>query len=135
MGLFEPDKYRTKEKEERKLDRIAVVVEGANKKALQQGAERGRIIGEAVNFTRDLANEPGGYLTPTILAQRAQKVEKKFGLSINVLDQRQMEKLGMGSLLGVSRGSDEPPKLIVMKYEPRKATKRKQNGLLAMVGK
>src|SRR6266403_4504327 len=133
MGLFEPDKYRTKDKEERELNRIAVVVEGGDKKALQQGAERGRIIGEAANFTRDLANEPGGYLTPTILAARAQKVAKQFGMSIDVLDQRQMEKLGMGSLLGVSRGSEEPPKLIVMKYEPRKAGRKK--GLLALVGK
>jgi leucyl aminopeptidase len=65
MGLFEPDKYRTKDKENRELKRIAVVIEGGDKKALQQGAERGRIIGEAANFTRDLANEPGGYLTPT----------------------------------------------------------------------
>ncbi len=133
MGLFEPDKYRTKDKEDRELHQIAIVIEGGDKKALQQGAERGRIIGEAANFTRDLANEPGGYLTPTILAARAQKVAKKFGLSIDVLDQRQMEKLGMGSLLGVSRGSDEPPKLIVMKYEPRKAGRKK--GLLALVGK
>ncbi|MDX6404700.1 MAG: leucyl aminopeptidase [Blastocatellia bacterium] len=134
MGLFEPDKYRTKDKEDRELKRIAVVIEGGDKKALQQGAERGRIIGEAANFTRDLANEPGGYLTPTILAQRAQKVAKQFGLSINVLDQRQMEKLGMGSLLGVSRGSEEPPKLIIMRYDPPKRNKRAR-GLLALVGK
>lgn len=135
MGLFEPDKYRTKEKEKRELIRIIVVIEGGDDKALRQGAERGRIIGESVNFTRDLANEPGGFLTPTILAQRAQEVARKFGLSIDVLDQKRMERLGMGSLLSVSRGSDEPPKLIVMKYEPRKAGKRKQNGLLALVGK
>lgn len=135
MGLFEPDKYRTRGKEERQLDRITVVIESSDKKAVQQGAERGRIIGEAANFTRDLANEPGGHLTPTILAQRAQKVAKQFGLSIDVLDQRQMEKLGMGSLLGVSRGSEEPPKLIVMKYEPSKSKRRKQDGLLALVGK
>jgi len=135
MGLFEPDKYRTKDKEDRELKRIAILIEGGDKKLVQQGAERGRIIGEAANFTRDLANEPGGHLTPTILAQRAQKVAKQFGMSIDVLDQRQMEKLGMGSLLGVSRGSEEPPKLIVIKYEPRKGSRRKQNGLLALVGK
>jgi leucyl aminopeptidase len=133
MGLFEMDKYRTKDKEKRQLDRIAVVMEGEDDKALRKGAERGRIIGEAVNFTRDLANEPGGYLTPTILAGRAREVGKEFGLSIDVLDQKRMEKLGMGSLLSVSRGSDEPPKLIVMKYEPRK--RAKQKGLLALVGK
>jgi len=134
MGLFELDKYRTKDQEKRTLERITVVIEGGDEKALRRGAERGRIIGESVNFTRDLANEPGGYLTPTILAERAQEVAKKFGLSIDVLDQKRMERLGMGSLLSVSRGSDEPPKLIVMKYEPRKAG-RKQNGLLALVGK
>ena len=134
MSLFELDKYRTKDKEDRQLERIAVVIEGGDQKTLQQGAERGRIIGEATNFTRDLANEPGGFLTPTILAERAQKVAKQFGLTIDVLDQRRMEKLGMGSLLGVSRGSEEPPKLIVMKYEPRKANKR-GHGLLALVGK
>ena len=134
MGLFEPDKYRTKEKEKRELERIEVVVEGADDKALRSGAERGRIIGESINFTRDLANEPGGHLTPTILAGRAKDVAKEFGLSIDVLDQKQMEKLGMGSLLGVSRGSDEPPKLIVMKYNPSRST-AKGKELLALVGK
>jgi leucyl aminopeptidase len=135
MGLFEPDKYRTKDKEKRELELIVIVLEGGDEKALRRGAERGRIIGESVNFTRDLANEPGGHLTPTILAARAQRVAKEFGLSIDVLDQKRMDKLGMGSLLSVSRGSDEPPKLIVMKYEPGKGGKRKQNGLLALVGK
>lgn len=134
MGLFEPDKYRTKDKEERELERVVVVNEGADDKILQRGAERGRIVGEAVNFTRDLANEPGAYMTPTILASRAKETAKKFGLSFDVLDQKRMEKLGMGSLLGVSRGSEEPPKLIVLKYEPSKRAARKKN-LLALVGK
>jgi len=132
MGMFELDKYRTKDKEIRELKSITVFVEGADKKAVQRGAERGRIIGESINFTRDLANEPGAYMTPTIMADRARKVAKEFGLSFDVLDQKQMEKLGMGSLLGVSRGSDEPPKLIVMKYKPAKSTSKE---LLALVGK
>ena len=134
MGFFEPDKYRTKDKELREIDAITVIVEGADEKVLSRGAERGRIIGESINFTRDLANEPGGYMTPTILADRAKKVAKEFGLSIDVLDQKQMEKLGMGSLLGVSRGSDEPPKLIIMKYQPSRFRSSK-DGLLALVGK
>ncbi|HVS80440.1 MAG TPA: leucyl aminopeptidase [Pyrinomonadaceae bacterium] len=134
MGLFDTDKYWTKDKEERELDRIVVVIEGADEKSLQRGAERGGIVGEAVNFTRDLANEPGGYMTPTILAARAKESARKFGLTFDVLDQKQMEKLGMGSLLGVSRGSDEPPKLIVLKYEPPKRAARKKD-LLALVGK
>jgi leucyl aminopeptidase len=134
MGLFEPDKYRTKDKEKREIDSITVGIEGADDKALGRGAERGRIIGESINFTRDLANEPGGHLTPTILAGRAKKVAREFGLSIDVLDQKQMEKLGMGSLLGVARGSDEPPKLIIMKYQPSRFRGRKDD-LLALVGK
>jgi len=133
MGLFEPDKYRTKDKEQRQVERFEVVIEGADKKALERGAERGRIIGESVNFTRDLANEPGGYMTPTHMAERAKKIAKDFGLSIDVLDQKQIEKLGMGSFLGVARGSEEPPKLIVLKYTPPK--KVKSDGLLALVGK
>jgi len=134
MGLFETDKYRTKDKEERQLKSVTVVIEGADKKAVQKGADRGLIIGESINFTRDLANEPGAYLTPTIMADRARKVAKEFGLSFDVLDQKQMEKLGMGSLLGVSRGSDEPPKLIVMKYQPSRF-RSKKGELLALVGK
>jgi leucyl aminopeptidase len=134
MGLFEPDKYRTTEKENREIKSTTIVIEGADKKAVQRGADRGRIIGESTNFTRDLANEPGAWMTPTIMADRAKQVAKQFGLSFDVLDQRQMEKLGMGSLLGVARGSDEPPKMIVLKYEPSKFRKSKGD-LLALVGK
>ena len=134
MGLFEPDKYRTKDKEKREITSTTIVIEGADKKAVQRGAERGRIIGESTNFTRDLANEPGAWMTPTIMADRAKQVAKQFGLSFDVLDQKQMEKLGMGSLLGVARGSDEPPKMIVLKYEPSRFRSRKGE-LLALVGK
>jgi leucyl aminopeptidase len=133
MGLFEPDKYRTKDKEQREIKSFEVVSDGADKQALQRGVQRGRIIGESVNFTRGLANEPGAFMTPTILAQKAKEVSKEFGLSFEALDQKQMEKLGMGGLLGVSRGSDEPPKLIVMKYTPSR--KQKSDKLLALVGK
>src|SRR4029079_5993534 len=118
MGLFEPDKYRTKDKEKREIDALTVVAEGADEKALSRGAERGRIIGESINFTRDLANEPGAYMTPTIMADRAREVANEFGLSLDVLDEARMEQEGMGSLLSVARGSDEPGKLIVLKYTP-----------------
>jgi leucyl aminopeptidase len=133
MGLFEPDKYRTQEKEKREIEKLFVVIEGADKKSVELGVERGRIIGEAVNFTRDLANEPGGYMTPTILAGKANEVAKKFGLYIDVLDEKRITKEGMGGVLGVARGSDEPPKFIVLKYTPKARATGK--GLLALVGK
>ncbi len=134
MGLFEPDKYRTQEKEEREIDKLIVAIEGATKDDLENGVRRGEIIGESINFTRDLANEPGGYMTPTILAQRAIDVAKEYRLKIDVLDEARMRKLGMGGVLGVSRGSDEPPKLIVLTYNPKNAG-AKSDRLLALVGK
>jgi leucyl aminopeptidase len=122
MGLFEPDKYRTVDKEKREIEKFVILAEGADEGALQSGAEKGRIIGESVNFTRDLANEPGGYMTPTDMASRAEEIAGQFGLAIEVLDEDRMQELGMGALLGVSAGSEQPAKLIVLKYNPQGTT-------------
>jgi len=143
MSLFEPDKYRTSEKEERTIERLVIVAQGASEDALRRGAERGRIIGESVNFTRDLANEPGAYMTPTIMAERARAIASEFGLEVDVLDRERMEGEGMGSLLSVARGSEEPPTLIILKYTPEGFTGGANggtmvgggDGLLAFVGK
>ncbi|HYN84275.1 MAG TPA: leucyl aminopeptidase [Pyrinomonadaceae bacterium] len=136
MGLFEPDKYRTVDKEERNVERLVVVEAGADAEALRRGAERGRVVGESANFTRDMANEPGAYMTPTVMAERAQSVANEFGLEIDVLDQARMEEEGMGALLGVARGSDQPPKLIVLKYMPEGKTSLDDGEeYLALVGK
>jgi leucyl aminopeptidase len=135
MGLFEPDKYRTTDKEERTIDRLTIVVEGADEGSLKRGAERGHIIGEAVNFARDLANEPGAYMTPTDMAARATQIAGEFGLEVDVLDEARMEAEGMGSLLSVSRGSEEPGKLIVLKYAPQGGGAQSGDELLAFVGK
>ncbi|HZB45422.1 MAG TPA: leucyl aminopeptidase [Pyrinomonadaceae bacterium] len=136
IGLFEPDKYRTVEKEERNVERLTVVVEGADEEALRGGAERGRVVGESVNFTRDLANEPGAYMTPTIMAERAQQIAQEFGLEVEVLDQPQLEEMGMGAFLSVARGSDQPPKLMVLKYMPDgKSSVGDGEEYLALVGK
>jgi leucyl aminopeptidase len=137
MGLFEPDKYRTVDKEERTIERLVVQVEGADEEAIKRGVERGRIIGESVNFTRDLSNEPGGYMTPSDMADRARDIASEFGLSVDVLDEARMEQEGMGALLCVARGSDQPAKLIILKYTPRDSGGQQQEdeNLLAFVGK
>jgi leucyl aminopeptidase len=145
VSVFDPDKYRTVDKEERAVERLVVIAQGADEGALRRGAERGRIVGESVNFTRDLANEPGAYMTPTIMAERARQIAAEFGLEVDVLDRTRMEGLGMGSLLSVARGSEEPPALIVLKYNPEGQAKGKgiETGeaagdggeLLAFVGK
>ncbi|HEV8367901.1 MAG TPA: leucyl aminopeptidase [Pyrinomonadaceae bacterium] len=133
ISIFDPDKYRTVEKEEKTVDRLVVVIEG-EKDALKRGVETGRIIGESLNFTRDLANEPGAYMTPSDMAERARDIANEFGLSIDVLDEARMEQEGMGSLLSVSRGSDEPAKLIILKYVPANFDETNKE-LLAFVGK
>ena len=128
------DKYKTKEKSSKSIDRVAVFVEGANDKDVKDGLKRGEAIGEAMNFTRDLANEPPNILTPAEMASRAKKMAKDYGLKYDVLDEAKMEKMGMNSLLSVSLGSAQPAKLIVLKYEPKKSTGKKGE-LLALVGK
>ncbi len=133
IAVFDLDKYRTVDKEEKQIERLAVFIDGADGKAIDRGIKRGQIIGESVNFTRDMANEPGAYLTPTIMADRAREVANECGLSIDVLDEARMEQEGMGSLLSVSHGSDEPAKLIILKYTP--ANETESNGLLSFVGK
>ena len=133
MALFDLDKYRTVDKEEKVIDRF-VVVSDKDAAAIKRGVKRGQVIGESINFTRDLANEPGGSLTPTDMADRAREMANEFGLSIDVLDEARMEQEGMGSLLSVSRGSDEPAKLIILKYAPAKA-REGDDKLLALVGK
>jgi len=134
ISIFDPDKYRTVDKDQKSVDKVVVVIEGEDANALKRGAETGRIIGEAINFTRDLANEPGAYMTPTDMADRAREIANEFGLSIDVLDEAQMEQEGMGSLLSVSRGSDQPAKLIILKYVPANYDESNKE-LLTFVGK
>jgi len=134
ISIFDPDKYRTIDKEQKTVEKLVVVIEGADEAALKHGVETGRIVGESLNFTRDLANEPGAYMTPTDMAERAREVANQFGLNIDVLDEARMEQEGMGSLLSVSRGSDQPAKLIIMKYVPADYDESNKE-LLAFVGK
>jgi len=134
IALFDPDKYRTVDKDEKTVDRLIIAIEGADQDAIGRGVETGRIVGEAINFTRDLANEPGAYMTPTDMAERARDIANEFGLSIDVLDEARMEQEGMGSLLSVSHGSDQPAKLIILKYTPAKM-EGDSTELLSFVGK
>jgi leucyl aminopeptidase len=134
IALFDPDKYRTVEKEQKTVDRLVVVIEDGDQAALDHGVKAGSIVGESINFTRDLANEPGGYMTPTDMAERARDIANEFGLSIDVLDEARMEQEGMGSLLSVTRGSDEEAKLIILKYTPANV-ETDDKELLSFVGK
>lgn len=84
--------------------------------AVRRGAERGGVIAEAVCLARDLANEPANYLTPTLLAETAERVAGEVGLRCEVLGEPEMAELGMGALLGVAKGSDEPARFIILEH-------------------
>src|SRR6185503_1132453 len=137
LGLFEPDMYKTESKEERHMDELILAAASPEfNDVLARGVERGRVIGEAVNLARELSNEPSSNLTPTELAERSRETASRFGLEIDVLDEARMKELGMGALLGVSRGSDEPAKLIVLRYTPDGTEPMGNDAdVLAVVGK
>jgi len=124
--------YKTENKEERRIAELVLVAAAAgSENELAKGVERGRIIGEAVNLARELSNEPSSTLTPSELAERAKETASKFGLDIDVLDEARMKELGMGALLGVARGSDEPAKLVLLRYTADET----DPNVIAIVGK
>jgi leucyl aminopeptidase len=91
---------------------------------------RGRLLGECSNQARALANEPGNTLTPTEFAARAAAIAAAGGAAVEILNEEQIKGLGMGLLLGVARGSSEPPQLLVMRHEPESAPKLPVLGLI-----
>jgi leucyl aminopeptidase len=128
LADLEPDQYKTDpKKNEKQVDSFAVL--GASQSAL----DRGRVIAEAQNFTRQLANEPANVLTPLCLAEQARQMAAEFSLDCEVLEQDRMRQLGMGALLGVAQGSSEPPALIILRYRPDSPSSSKDH--LGLVGK
>src|SRR6202167_2830292 len=130
VGNFDPDYYRSDRKDE-KIDALTVVASG-DKSALEKAANEAQIIGESQNFTRDLVNEPSNRMTPTILADRAKKMCAEVGLKCEVFDGDKIKEMKMGAFWSVAQGSDEPPALIVMRYEPAGAPEKP---VLGLVGK
>ncbi len=99
--------------------------------AFTSGCQRGEIISRATNMARDMVNEPSNYMTPKDMAEKAAELARSCGLGLTVLERDEMQKLGMGGLLGVAQGSQEPPKFMVLEYRGDDAAKIR----LAMVGK
>ena len=130
-GAWEPDKYKSDpKKNEKQITEFTIVTDDAV--GLSAALDKGRIIGEAQNLTRDLVNEPGNKLTPASLAEHARQVAEAHGLGCEILDRPPMETLGMGALLGVAQGSPLPPFLILIRYKPDAP---KGTDHLALVGK
>jgi leucyl aminopeptidase len=130
VGNFDPDYYRSDRKDQ-KIDALTIVTAG-DKAALEKAAAEAQIIGESQNFTRDLVNEPSNRMTPTILAERAKKVSAEVGLKCEVYGADKIREMKMGAFWSVAQGSDEPPALIVMTYDPAGAPAKP---VLGLVGK
>ncbi len=107
---------------------------GKAAQAAKQGIKLGTTQAEAQVLARDLANEPPSHLTPKRLAAEARAVARKNGLGVSVLGPTEITRAGLGALLAVARGSDEPPQLIKLTYRPRKVGTAKQKHVV-LVGK
>jgi leucyl aminopeptidase len=130
VGNFDPDVYKSDRKDQ-KIDSVTVVSRG-DQARLQGAIDEARIIGESQNFTRDLVNEPSNRMTPTILAEYARKMAQEVGLKCEVYGADKIKELKMGAFWSVAQGSDEPPALIVLRYEPPGAPEKP---VLGLVGK
>jgi len=108
-----------KPEEAHEVEEITVLEADARKlPAVEAGARAAQVITEAVYLTRDLQNWPANHATPTFLAETAQRIARETGMSCQVLDREEMRELGMGALLGVAQGSQEPPKFIILEHKP-----------------
>ncbi len=130
VGNFDPDTYKSDRKDQN-VESLVIVVSG-EQAWLQRALDEARILAASQNFTRELVNEPSNRMTPTILANRAQEMAKETGLKCEVYGADKIKELKMGAFWGVAQGSDEPPALIVMRYEPAGAAEKP---VLGLVGK
>ena len=123
--------YRTEPDRPVVAHEVEIFAASFGRDALDAGIARGTAIGEAVNFARLMALAPGNDMTPTHMAARARELAAEAGLEFDVLDEARMTEKKMGSLLGVSRGSDEPATMSIMTYRGDPSSKE----ILALVGK
>ncbi len=130
MGMYRFDKYKSNA-DSSGLSQVTVVEFDESKlDALRQGCHEGRAIGEAVNICRDMANEPANSMTPSEMAERALEVAHRHCVELEVKERAWMAEMGMGALLGVAQGSEEPPKFIIMRYNGDPDNEANNIGLL-----
>ena len=119
FGGFEDRRYKTVEDAERSTLPLAtcdVLIPVTDRAKVERAVRRGVVIATSTNFAREFCNEPANVLTPTFFADRAQTLLSGHGVDVQVLEEEAIRGLGMGMLLGVARGSVEPPRVIVMRH-------------------
>ena len=121
------NKYKSEEdKKDKPFEEVFLCLTAPKLSLAEQGLSRGEIIANAVNFARDLINEPPEVTSPSYLAETAQKLasESNGNIKVKIFEKVDIAKLGMNSFLGVSLGSDKPPKFIHLSYKPAGASKK-----------
>ncbi len=134
LSLYTFNEHKTLNKNNNnvKLNHITLAAADAKQQtAFSRGAKTASILAECIYATRNLINNPGNVITPARLADEARSIARKTsGVSAEILSLPQIKKLKMGCFLSVSQGSEEPPKLVILKYQPRGAKKT-----IVLVGK
>ncbi len=132
-SLYQLQDYKSKKKDAPSLEEVCVSLSNGFVGDTQTALDNGIAISEGMKLTRDLANHPGNICTPTYIAETATNLANDYeNVEIHVLEEADMEKLGMGSFLSVSKGSDEPGKMVVLQYFGAKDKKQQP---IALVGK
>jgi leucyl aminopeptidase len=133
LAEFNGGTYKTTEPPPAPSPTVSIVVDPQELgDRLTHSVARGCVLGESSNMARALANEPGNTLTPREFAKRASDLAGQAGVRVEILDETRIAELGMGLLLGVARGSSEPPRLMVFRHEPPGAP---ATPVLGLVGK
>ncbi len=118
LGVYSFRRHMTKAAEHGEITQLTIAdADQAKLPSLEQGIHKGRILAEATNLTRDMVNESSNYKTPGRMAEIATELARSYGLEVSVLEREQMQELGMGGLLGVAQGSQQPPKFIDLRYK------------------
>ena len=115
-ATYQVNAIKLKKAEPKTLAKIAIVVDKTENAAAEAGLKHGLAISLGVSLAKDLGNLPPNICTPTYLGEQAKKLAKDYGFKVEVLEQKEIEKLGMGSFLGVAQGSIEPPRFIILQH-------------------
>lgn len=133
LGSYQFTAYRSEAASGQDVAGMRILIQQKGQlRQVTEGVRRGVATGEATVFVRDLCNHPSNVLTPTRVANEAKTIAKAEGITIKILEQKEMERLGMGALLGVARGSQEPPKFIILEYN---GARKKDERPVVLVGK
>ena len=113
---YQVNAVKQKKAEPLTLEKIAIFVPKTDNTQAEAGLKHGLAISTGVSLAKDLGNLPPNICTPTYLGEQAKQLAKTYGFKVEVLGQKEIEKLGMGSFLGVAQGSIEPPRFIVLQH-------------------